>query len=330
MRCGKPKVVGAGRSRREYPCLRCASCRASGRSELAQLLKLELACHAQSLFVTLSFAPEHYPRNRSEVKRMFARAVRGVPYRTFMVMERGDRGGRVHFHLLVFGQPFLGSFEYWDRQWPFGRTSVDIAKSGSPGYLARYILKEYESEALVFHPDGLGEPLKRFPRKPGLGRLAALAMARTELSDAQRRFCLLATHDVSPVHRYDGRVVRTPRRVREQMRAALGLPSSSGARFQVQSERRAWLAAQPGHLAKSEKRRVVLAARDELLASRERSSRVYRDPSQVIAERLFAEAVASGAYETRAARRRRLAEEAEIEGAADLLLALSLGSAKET
>lgn len=318
MRCGSPKVWKSpdGKNRREYPCLACPSCCASGRSELAQRIKLELSCWAQSTFVTLTFRPEDYPSSRADLELKWRHARRDLEFRAFWVMERGDAGGRVHFHALVFGQPFFGARDFWDKRWSYGRTSVDLAKSGAPSYLSRYLLKGVASESLVFHPDGLGEPLKSFPRKPALGALAGDAMGRAALRNAHALELIRTLHDVSSVHRYDGRIVRTPRAVRDRMRSVVGLPSSSPARARVQALRRQFLEKDRAEL---EKRRLALAAKDATLSIREDAIRRYRDPGLSVAHARFASAVESGQYETRSARRKRLAAEREIEGLAELL-----------
>lgn len=323
MRCVKPNLVG----KVEYPCLKCVSCAESGRSELAQRIKLELASHPWSVFVTATFRPEDYPANRKDLERKFRRIWRGVPYRVFALTERGDRGGRIHVHAISFGQSPLGAADAWVRQWPYGFVKCKEASAGSARYLAAYMLKGDDAEAMEFHPDGFGRPIVHRVKKPPLGCFIASRMVATELADAQRRWLLSTTQDVPAVHRMDGFITRTPRAVRVAMRRQLGMPSSSAARERVQAERRRWLSENPDLKAASERRRKALAVADGIKASRARSSRVYRDPNLTAAEKSLAAAVAAGTYETRAMRRRRLALEREIEGAADALLQIVQSSA---
>lgn len=309
MRCAKPKKLRSGQ---RVPCGKCESCFSVRQGEISQRIKLELASHPFSRFVTLTFADEHLPRTRAELVRRIRVATRGNPYRLLLVTERGERGThRVHLHLLAFGQPHEGAVEFWRSRWPFGNVDVQDGNSlWCPGYLSKYVVKQSgDADVMQFHPDGLGPNVLRFPRRPALGAVVVPRMVHRLLSSASARAQIALMHDVPSVHRMDGYTVRTPRAIVTRLRSAVGLPSSSSARTLVQEIRRSEAEADPLYSAKQERKRIVRAELDLITVRRGRARRTYADPGRVEAEKRFKAAVAAGTYVPRSVRLARARKE---------------------
>lgn len=114
-----------------------------------------------SSFVTLTYAPEHVPRDGSVNARdwqLFAKRVRKElgPFRFFMCAEYGEQNDRPHYHAIMFGQGFesdrellkvgkFGNLYYQpdlSRLWGKGFASVGSVTWQSAAYVARYSTKK--------------------------------------------------------------------------------------------------------------------------------------------------------------------------------------------
>lgn len=125
--------------------------------------------HRQSCFITLTYSPEHLPKDWSVDIRpwqLFAKKVRNRvgPFRFYQCAEYGDLNLRPHFHACIFGLDFRGGrevikrvdgYELWrspelESCWPYGFSMVGNLTAESAAYVARYVMKKNSQKMGVF------------------------------------------------------------------------------------------------------------------------------------------------------------------------------------
>lgn len=156
----------------EIPCGQCIGCRVDKTKEWAIRCVHEALTSDSSHFVTLTYAPEHLPKNLSVSKRehqLFMKKLRkryGKKIRFFMCGEYGESKGRPHYHYLLYNVPFH-DLEYWRHgrdkkggQYPiyrsatleaiWGKGFVEIGELNlaSASYTAGYIRKKIRGKQL--------------------------------------------------------------------------------------------------------------------------------------------------------------------------------------
>lgn len=144
------------------PCGQCNGCRYDKAASWAIRLGHEAQLHERSSFITLTYSDENVPQDYSVKKRdwqLFMKRVRkefGSGIRFFGCGEYGDKGGRPHYHGLLFGLDFAGDRKPWAKRdghqvwrsealealWPFGQSELGSVTPSSAGYVARYCIKK--------------------------------------------------------------------------------------------------------------------------------------------------------------------------------------------
>jgi hypothetical protein len=170
----------------------------------------EAQMHTSNCFITLTYAPEHCPKDMSlhyEDFQLFMKRLRkrytGKTIRFYMAGEYGESFDRPHFHACIFGLDFedkkffqrtqtgsiLYTSEILKELWPFGYSSIGDVNFESAAYVARYIMKKIngktvnenhevvDAEAHYQYCDlQTGEIIQRKPEfnkmslKPGIGQ----------------------------------------------------------------------------------------------------------------------------------------------------------------
>lgn len=137
-------------------------------------MMLEAKEHDYSVFVTLTYAPEHVPTNGSLNKRtlqLFLKRIRAAVaprlIRYYAVGEYGDQSWRPHYHAILFGiSP--AEEETIRKCWPFGFIQVGFAEPKSMSYVCSYVVKKMtnpkDSRLLGRAPE-----FALMSRKPGIG-----------------------------------------------------------------------------------------------------------------------------------------------------------------
>lgn len=156
----------------DIPCGRCLQCSLSYSRNWAVRCQHELQMHPEGgIFLTLTYAPEHYPSNLSldklAVPRFIAdlRRQTGVKFKYYHCGEYGDKLSRAHYHVLIFGwrppadqckkvrggqfplysHPLID--ELWGKGWsPFGELTFESA-----AYTARYSTKKVRGSKAEKH-----------------------------------------------------------------------------------------------------------------------------------------------------------------------------------
>lgn len=220
-------VGGRGLNYQPFPCGQCLACRLNRRRAWTARIMLETLAHpvGQS-WVTLTYDPEHLPGDGgvdpAHIRGFLKALARRESWsRYFAVGEYGDRTGRPHYHLLLFGRVprftfrngrlFDGAVE---DAWRFGGTyTEDFACSENPiaraGYLASYAAKKWTREC----PDGRRPEFARMSRRPGIGASAVPLLAGADIS----------LPHVPRTVRIAGRVLPLDRYMRDKFSEATGL-----------------------------------------------------------------------------------------------------------
>lgn len=127
--------------------------------------------HADSAFITLTYAPEKIPHGGTLIKkdwqdfakRLRKKAVRRISY--FHCGEYGEQSRRPHYHALLFGfdfadkKPFKKSKDGSDiytselllELWGKGFCTTGAVTFESAAYVARYVMKKITGEAAEKH-----------------------------------------------------------------------------------------------------------------------------------------------------------------------------------
>lgn len=149
----------------------------------------EASLHKENCFLTLTYDDSNYPAGGSLylrdiqgfLKRLRART--GSRLRYFQVGEYGDKLGRPHFHVLIFGYDFpdkvlwkVGSngdlyiSPTLKELWPYGFSSIGSVTEQSAAYVCRYALKKLSGDlAKQVYGDRV-PPFVTMSRRPGIGR----------------------------------------------------------------------------------------------------------------------------------------------------------------
>jgi hypothetical protein len=201
----------------KIPCGGCLDCRLKHSRENAIRCTHEASQHKHNSFITLTYSPEHLPHNstfdfnhitlfikklRNHIcienkckqhyinkknKPTFGCTGKCPKIKTFGCAEYGEKGGRPHYHILIFGYEFPDAY-YWrksnnprmkcnlyrspslEKIWPYGHSEIGSVTMQSAGYVARYVVKknktkrEIEKELGRFHEKAIC-----VSRKEGIG-----------------------------------------------------------------------------------------------------------------------------------------------------------------
>lgn len=217
MKCKNPyfkdptgKVYGPGQGRLQclpFGCGQCMACRINKVREWQHRIMLERMAHKQSAFVTLTFDDENLPEKVTVRElQLFLKKwrYRYGEIRYFGVGEYGDKSGRPHYHLALFGGHVNESFicpdcnkfkcpniekkkrlrcelqgkvlciqeevmECWDK----GIVQVSNVGAESAGYIAGYAAKGMTKK------DSKNREFAIQSRKPGLGHDAVVEVGKT-------------------------------------------------------------------------------------------------------------------------------------------------------
>lgn len=231
-----------------HGCGKCTPCLIQRRRLWTHRIMLENVLHADSAFVTLTYADEHLPVSASGAMNLepahltlFLKKLRSnlspMKLRYYAVGEYGDEHQRPHFHLAAFGlQTCLrGDFDFRSRRactcdqcqkisdiWGMGRVHLGTVETKSAQYVARYTVKKMTHR----NDPRLGDREPEFSRKslkPGLGADAAERIAETirifNLYDLQG--------DVPSSLQHGKKILPLGKYMRDKVRVALGKPKGA-------------------------------------------------------------------------------------------------------
>lgn len=218
--CSKPYRQGVA----EFGCGQCMPCRFNRRRLWTARLMLESYQHESSFFVTLTYSPEHYPSDGSVSVRhlqLFLKRLRTdiapAKIRYYAVGEYGDRSGRAHYHLVIFGLRDVGAI---GRAWRFGMIHVGTVTPQSAGYVASYVCKKMtkEDDARL---GGRRPEFARMSLRPGLGAGAVPVIAAAVNTKGGAEY-VVSNGDVPGVVRAEGEKWPLGRYLLAKLREAAG------------------------------------------------------------------------------------------------------------
>ena len=144
-------------------------CLITKKQEWTLRLELEAKLHDFNSFVTLTYSDDNRPDNHSVSKRelqLFNKRLRKsleYSYKYYAVGEYGEKNGREHYHLILFGFPAFDAHHVvtaWSKYChvlkeyiPIGRVQVDMLKRGGSQYVSGYVTKKLINQRLEKDPD---------------------------------------------------------------------------------------------------------------------------------------------------------------------------------
>jgi len=166
----------------ELPCGGCLGCRMDRARSWAIRCSLELQNHDKACWTTLTYSDDNIPANRSirrdhlsgYIKRLRAR-LSPEKIRFFGCGEYGERGGRPHYHAILFGVD--KSEKAIEKAWEAGFVGVHTLTPAAVRYVAGYCAKKegWKDEFKETIDTETGEvygreaPFLLMSRRPGIG-----------------------------------------------------------------------------------------------------------------------------------------------------------------
>lgn len=167
MDCDNPNfITGIGFVR----CNRCHSCKVNKKKEWADRLFVESRYWTNSYFISLTYDPEHMPRDLSLSKKdVFDWKKRlgyyfGTVPQLYYCGEYGSVGDLPHYHVIIFTNE-----DHWDdimNSWTFGNVDIKHLTRGRCNYIAGYVVKKLDKEERT---DGRTPEFYGASRRPPLG-----------------------------------------------------------------------------------------------------------------------------------------------------------------
>lgn len=138
------------------PCGKCLVCLANKRQEWIVRLYYEHRFSKGSHFVTLTYDWNHYPKDGRVSKReiqLFMKRLRKIndKLRYYAVGEYGSKGGRPHYHLLLFGNLDPETIR---KAWQKGITHIGTVNSKSIAYCTKYVIQPKKDGAFALMSRG--------------------------------------------------------------------------------------------------------------------------------------------------------------------------------
>ncbi len=161
MLCGKPVTLPLPYKDRVVPCGQCLACRINRRRKWTARILLEASQCAGSSFLTLTYDEEHVPKVVCDgllqdvlVKKelqTYLQQLRDNPrlgrIRYFACGEYGDKFGRPHYHIVLFGKHSNEqNYETFKALWGKGRITLSELNENRAAYVAAYTVKKWTNE----------------------------------------------------------------------------------------------------------------------------------------------------------------------------------------
>ena len=173
------------------PCGRCRGCRLEYARQWAIRCTHEAMMHEENSFLTLTFNNENLPKDGSLNVATFQNFMKKVRNHTkldnlryFHCGEYGEKYGRPHYHVLLFGYDFndkeihklssknhkLYTSEQLKKIWPYGHSYIGDVTFESASYVARYIFKKTDEKKQIHLDNNTLPEYCTMSRRPGLGK----------------------------------------------------------------------------------------------------------------------------------------------------------------
>ena len=228
-----PRPIRISRYRAPVPCGQCMNCRTNRMRFWTGRILLEAYHAPDSWFLTLTYAdaPEIYnpetgmfelTLDPNDPRLWLARwRKRYGPVRFFLVGEYGEKGGRPHYHAIIFNEPHTTIVDKVEETWRKGLFRVALMSEDRAKYVSRYCLKKLG----VRHYD-IGYRYPEFARqstRPPLGYLAVRQISESLYTRRGAAF-LAEKGDVPGQFRLDGRTYPLGHYWMNWLRSEHGIP----------------------------------------------------------------------------------------------------------
>lgn len=205
------------------PCGKCEACKISKKKEWSDRLIMETNYHPCNYFVTLTYAPEHYPADESLDPEVLKKYLKRLGYycgkvpQYFACGEYGDEDytERAHYHLAIFSDKDI--FNEILASWDFGNVDIKPLVPERCRYICGYVVKKMtkKDDARL---DGRHPEFFSNSRRPALGFNFLYDLLQRMATDDHFRSVMLS-HAYPPYSVIlGGRKVSIPRYVREKLR----------------------------------------------------------------------------------------------------------------
>lgn len=205
----------------EFGCGQCRCCRVNRQRTWVGRLVLESLCHPAASFVTLTYAPDHLPREGLSSDH-WRELTKGIGYRYFGVGEYGDTYQRPHYHVVLFGPDAMAAQWICEDRWPYGHVHTIPLETKLIAYVSRYTTKKYLSSG---PPPGQTPEFQRMSRRPAIGAVAVSSVFDW-LTDRAGVEYIARNRDVPNSVRHQGVTYPLGRTLVLKLRAAAGLPDA--------------------------------------------------------------------------------------------------------
>lgn len=201
-------------------CGKCTACLINRRRKWTARMLMENEAHSEGVFVTLTYADEHLPEDKSVSKRelqLFFKRLRkrtGKKLRYFACGEYGDEFGRPHYHAIIWGLPYPSVKTYEDIycSWNKGHIECRVINAQRIEYTAGYVCKKI-SKLKELKEKGLEKEFCLMSRRPALG---------SGFLEKLKEFAFLQNpYDVLSVFKFGNKIFPLDRLIREKLRSAL-------------------------------------------------------------------------------------------------------------
>lgn len=172
-----------------YPCGKCGGCYAKRSSDWSVRLSHEKQSHQASSFVTLTYRDDSIVDVDKETPTLFLKRLRKrlAPdrIRYYLVSEYGEKGGRPHYHAIIFGHDFsqdpgaklvragLFTSSLLEESWGLGHVSSGAVTDASIRYVSNYVLEKDEVPSYLDletgHERSCAPTFALMSRNPGIG-----------------------------------------------------------------------------------------------------------------------------------------------------------------
>jgi hypothetical protein len=180
-----PKGAPLETGRLEIPCGKCVGCKTQRARAWAIRLLHESKMHHENAFLTLTFNDDNLPTSLAPRDlQLFFKRLRHHSQRKFRyyaVGEYGERLGRPHYHVILFGYDFPDK-TYWKgskyRQyrsklletcWPNGNALCGTLTPASAQYVTKYAIKQISGNPADRNKPGVHREFAIMSRNPGIG-----------------------------------------------------------------------------------------------------------------------------------------------------------------
>lgn len=212
------------------PCSKCAACNYNYRRGWQSRLEMESKLYDSDhqAFVTLTYSevpltPDFQPTLRKSDLQKFFKRCRKDKYiiRYLAVGEYGDKGGRPHYHAIIFGPTVQEIQRMCSDHWPHGHNLVVPVLEGATSYVAKYIVKQSDHDLGTYPLEG--SPFMLSSRRPGIGVIGLKEMGERYKHDPTYQI-LENTGDISTIYRSNGKWRSLPARDARIVRESAGVP----------------------------------------------------------------------------------------------------------